>query len=117
MMKVLQSDSTDVPTLLVLLYVKVLKLFEQFDAPDYVIRVAHIALDMASPDDPNIPDLWSNIFKHHLELGHNDAAYNALIANPNPVRRRVCLHKLMVTLCERGQTQQLIEYPFVKLTR
>lgn len=30
-------------------------------------------------------------------------------------RRRVCLHKLMVTLCERGQTQQLIEYPFINL--
>ena len=33
---------------------QVLKLFEQFDAPDYVIRVAHIALDLAAPDDPNI---------------------------------------------------------------
>lgn len=31
-----------------------LKLFEQFDAPDYVIRVAHIALDLAPPSDPNI---------------------------------------------------------------
>lgn len=31
-----------------------LKLFEQFDAPDYVIRVAHIALDLALPTDPNI---------------------------------------------------------------
>ena len=30
-------------------------------------------------------------------------------------RRRVCLHKLMVTLCEGGKTQQLIEYPFVNL--
>ena len=33
---------------------QVLKLFEQFDAPDYVIRVAHIALDLAAPSDPNI---------------------------------------------------------------
>ncbi|CAH3152521.1 unnamed protein product [Pocillopora meandrina] len=114
-MKVLQSDSTDISTLLVLFYVKVLKLFEQFDAPDYVIRVAHVALDFASPDDPNIPDLWSNIFKHHLELRHNDLAYEALTANPDPVRRRVCLHKLMVTLYEGGQTQELVEYPFVNL--
>lgn len=30
-------------------------------------------------------------------------------------RRRVCLHKLMITLCERGQTRQLIEYPFINL--
>ncbi|RMX38937.1 hypothetical protein pdam_00016421 [Pocillopora damicornis] len=114
-MKVLQSDSTDISTLLVLFYVKVLKLFEQFDAPDYVIRVAHLALDFASPDDPNIPDLWSKIFKHHLELRHNDLAYEALTANPDPVRRRVCLHKLMVTLYEGGQTQELVEYPFVNL--
>jgi len=115
MMKVLQSDSTDIPTLLVLFYVKVMKLFEQFDAPDYVIRVAHIALDLAPPDDPNIPNLWSNIFKHHLELGHNDLAYNALITNPDPIRRRDCLHKFMVVLCERGHTRQLIEYPFINL--
>ena len=31
-----------------------MKLFEQFDAPDYVIQVAHIALDLAPPDDSNI---------------------------------------------------------------
>ncbi|XP_068751589.1 nuclear pore complex protein Nup160-like isoform X2 [Montipora capricornis] len=115
MMKVIQSDATDTQSLLVLFYVKVMKLFEQFDAPDFVIRAAHVALDMASPDDPNIPNLWSNIFKHHLELGHNDLAYNALIANPDPVRRRDCLHKFMVVLCERGQTRQLIEYPFINL--
>ena len=31
-----------------------MKLFEQFDAPNYVIRVAHLALDLAPPDDSNI---------------------------------------------------------------
>ena len=35
-----------------------MKLFEQFDAPDYVIRVAHIALDLAPPDDPNIVSIF-----------------------------------------------------------
>ncbi|CAH3174338.1 unnamed protein product [Porites lobata] len=115
MSKVLQTDATDIPTLLVLFYVKVMKLFEQFDAPDYVIQVAHIALDLAPPDDSNIPNLWSNIFKHHLELGQSDLAYNALIANPDPVRRRDCLHKFMVVLCERGETRRLIEYPFINL--
>ena len=34
-----------------------MKLFEQFDAPDYVIQVAHIALDLAPPDDSNIVGL------------------------------------------------------------
>ena len=36
---------------------QVMKLFEQFDAPDFVIRAAHVALDMASSDDPNIVSL------------------------------------------------------------
>lgn len=31
-----------------------MKLFEQFDAPEFVIHAAHIALNMALPDDPNI---------------------------------------------------------------
>ncbi|XP_015761329.1 PREDICTED: nuclear pore complex protein Nup160-like [Acropora digitifera] len=115
MMKVIQSDVEDTQSLLVLFYVKVMKLFEQFDAPEFVIRAAHIALNMALPDDPNICNLWSNIFKHHLELGHYDLAYNALITNPDHVRRRDCLHKFMVVLCERGQTRQLIEYPFINL--
>ncbi|XP_067018107.1 nuclear pore complex protein Nup160-like [Acropora muricata] len=115
MMKVIQSDVEDTESLLVLFYVKVMKLFEQFDAPEFVIRAAHIALNMALPDDPNICNLWSNIFKHHLELSHYDLAYNALITNPDHVRRRDCLHKFMVVLCERGQTRQLIEYPFINL--
>ena len=37
------------------------------------------------------PNLWSNIFKHHLELGQNDLAYNALITNPDPVRSVPCV--------------------------
>ena len=30
-------------------------------------------------------------------------------------RRRDCLHKFMVILCERGETQELIEYPYINL--
>ena len=30
-------------------------------------------------------------------------------------RRRDCLHKFMVVLCERGETRSLIEYPFINL--
>ena len=29
------------------------------------------------------PIIWSNIFKHHLELGHNDDAYAAITSNPD----------------------------------
>ena len=30
--------------------------------------------------------LWSKLFKHQLALDHNDEAYAAMIANPDPSR-------------------------------
>ena len=30
--------------------------------------------------------LWSSLFKHHLELGHGEEAYDAMMGNPDPVR-------------------------------
>ena len=32
------------------------------------------------------PTLWSKVFKHQLELGHSEEAYNAMIANPDASR-------------------------------
>ncbi|KAK3748185.1 hypothetical protein QZH41_012989 [Actinostola sp. cb2023] len=115
MQNFLQADSSSKESLTVLFYVKVMRLFEQFEVPDMVIYVANTAVSTAMPDDPNIPNLWSNIFKHHLQLGHNDQAYAALISNPDPSRKRDCLHRFMVVLCERGQLQELCEYPYVNL--
>jgi len=54
----------------VIFFLQVLKLFEQFDAPDYVIRVAHIALDLASPGDPNIVSIQHSLqrrFEKHQQ--------------------------------------------------
>ncbi|KAI4883556.1 hypothetical protein NFI96_023353 [Prochilodus magdalenae] len=33
--------------------------------------------------------LWTRIFKHHLDLGHNREAYEALTQNPDPSRYRI----------------------------
>lgn len=30
--------------------------------------------------------LWSTLFKYHLELGHYKEAYEAMMANPDPIR-------------------------------
>ena len=30
--------------------------------------------------------LWSKVFKYELELGHNQEAYNAMLANPDSSR-------------------------------
>jgi len=32
------------------------------------------------------PTLWSKIFKHELEMYHNDEAYSAMLSNPDPER-------------------------------
>lgn len=34
--------------------------------------------------------LWSTLFKYHLELGHFEEAYEAMMANPDTVRCDVC---------------------------
>ena len=34
--------------------------------------------------------LWSTLFKYNLELGHYEEAYEAMMANPDPVRSDVC---------------------------
>lgn len=30
--------------------------------------------------------LWSTLFKYHLELGHYKEAFEAMMANPDPIR-------------------------------
>ena len=63
-----------------------LKLFEQFGLPDLVVSLATSAISVSEPDDPNIPTLWSKVFKQQLELGNDEEAYNALISNPDPTQ-------------------------------
>ncbi|PVD33582.1 hypothetical protein C0Q70_04839 [Pomacea canaliculata] len=56
--------------------------------------------------------LQSKVFKYQLELGHNQEAYTAMMANPDPTRRKDCLRQLVVVLCERGELQTLVEFPY-----
>ncbi|XP_028408932.1 nuclear pore complex protein Nup160-like [Dendronephthya gigantea] len=96
-------------------YVKVMRLFEQFGASEFVLKAADAALSVAEEHDESLPIIWSNIFKHHLELGHNDEAYAAITSNPDIERKRDCLHRFVVVLCERGERLELVEYPYVNL--
>lgn len=38
--------------------------------------------------------LWSTLFKYHLELGHYREAYEAMMANPDPIRSAVYIASL-----------------------
>ncbi|XP_060078941.1 nuclear pore complex protein Nup160-like [Ylistrum balloti] len=113
--KLLQTDETHNKRLEVLYYLKVIKQFEEFGAPDMVVSLAKTGISIAEDDDPNVPTLWSKLFKYQLELGHNMEAYSAMIANPDPSRRKDCLRQLLVTLCERGDLQALISFPYIDL--
>ncbi|KAL5007266.1 hypothetical protein ScPMuIL_016072, partial [Solemya velum] len=113
--KLLNTEETNVRNLEILYYLKVIKQFEEFAIPDVVIFLAKTAIGIAEADDVSLPTLWSKLFKYQLELGHNDEAYAAMIANPDPSRRKDCLRQLLVMLCERGDLQVLVEFPYIDL--
>ncbi|XP_022094945.1 nuclear pore complex protein Nup160-like isoform X2 [Acanthaster planci] len=113
--KLLLTEELTGKKLDILYYLKVIRLLEQFGLPDLVISLANTALSVADDDDPNVPTLWSKVFKYHLELGHNDEAYAAMATNPDPERRRDCLRQFVVVLCQRGQTKELCQFPYIDL--
>ncbi|XP_062856315.1 nuclear pore complex protein Nup160 isoform X2 [Trichomycterus rosablanca] len=98
-----------------LYYNKVLRLLEDVGLPDLVIQLATLAVSEAVNDERSQAALWTRIFKHHLDLGHNREAYEALIQNPDTSRQLDCLRQLVVVLCERSQLQDLVQFPYVSL--
>ncbi|KAG1934018.1 nuclear pore complex protein Nup160 [Pimephales promelas] len=93
----------------------VLRLLEDICLPELVINLATLAISEAANDERSQAALWTRIFKHHLDLGHNSQAYEALTQNPDPSRQLDCLRQLVVVLCERAQLRDLIQFPFVNL--
>jgi hypothetical protein len=47
------------------------------------------------------------LFSYHLKLGHNDEAYDAMVANPDKSRRKDSLRQFIVTLFDRRQLKQV----------
>ncbi|XP_068595416.1 nuclear pore complex protein Nup160 [Brachionichthys hirsutus] len=96
-------------------YNKVLRLLEGVALPELVIQLASLAITEADNDVNSQAALWTRIFKHHLDLGHNSEAYEALTQNPDCSMRLDCLRQLVVVLCERSQLQDLVQFPYVSL--
>ncbi|XP_056108033.1 nuclear pore complex protein Nup160 isoform X1 [Rhinichthys klamathensis goyatoka] len=116
LMKLTCSDEeTAVTAPRLLYYNKVLRLLEDICLPELVINLATLAISEAANDERSQAALWTRIFKHHLDLGHNFQAYEALTQNPDPSRQLDCLRQLVVVLCERAQLRDLIQFPFVNL--
>ncbi|XP_057184920.1 nuclear pore complex protein Nup160 isoform X1 [Triplophysa rosa] len=116
LMKLAGSDDETATTAPRLLYYnKVLRLLEDIGLPELVIHSATLAISEAVNDERSQAALWTRIFKHHLDLGHNTQAYEALTQNPDPSRQLDCLRQLVVVLCERAQLRDLIQFSFVNL--
>ncbi|XP_043261086.1 nuclear pore complex protein Nup160 homolog [Colletes gigas] len=96
-------------------YLKVIKLFEEYNAADCIIELAETAILMADKNDPNLPTLHSIVFTQYLNLGHHTKAYNCLNSNPDTARRVDCLRQLVVTLFERKKLIDLISFPYVDM--
>ncbi|XP_060694690.1 nuclear pore complex protein Nup160 [Hemiscyllium ocellatum] len=96
-------------------YNKVLRLLEDMALPALVLQLAAIAVTEARDDWKILAALWTKIFKHHLDLGHNHQAYESLTQNPDSSRQLDCLRQLVVVLCERSQLQDLVEFPYINL--
>ncbi|XP_026220910.1 nuclear pore complex protein Nup160 isoform X2 [Anabas testudineus] len=94
---------------------KVLRLLEDVGLPELVIQLASLAITEATDDFSSQAALWTRIFKHHLDLGHNSEAYEALTQNPDSSMKLDCLRQLVVVLCERSQLQDLVQFPYVNL--
>ncbi|XP_041365360.1 nuclear pore complex protein Nup160-like [Gigantopelta aegis] len=113
--KLLQAPDDHLQRLEVLYFLKVIKQFEEFLMPDMVIDLAHAAIGQAAADDPNLATLWSKVFKYNLELGHNEAAYAAMVGNPDMSRRRDCLRQLLIVLGDRGDLDAVVRFPYIGL--
>ncbi|KAM4618869.1 nuclear pore complex protein Nup160 isoform 2-T2 [Polymixia lowei] len=96
-------------------YNKVLRLLEDVGLPELVILLATLAITEAVNDVRSQAALWTRIFKHHLDLGHNSQAYEALTQNPDSSRQLDCLRQLVVVLCERSQLQDLVQFSYINL--
>ncbi|XP_046890933.1 nuclear pore complex protein Nup160 [Hypomesus transpacificus] len=96
-------------------YNKVLRLLEDVGLPELVIQLASLAITVSTTDLRSQAALWTRIFKHHLDLGHNSEAYEALVQNPDSSRQLDCLRQLVVVLCERSQLQDLVRFSYINL--
>lgn len=106
------ADSGQKLSLLPLYFLRVIKAFEQARCPECIITLAEVALKCTPKNDPNVPVLWSLLFKCQLELGHMTEAYHAMVQNPDSDHRSTCLRQIVVVLYERQQLSTFVTFPF-----
>ncbi|XP_034098681.1 nuclear pore complex protein Nup160 homolog [Drosophila albomicans] len=102
----------DYKVALVHYYLKVIQLFEQHSASDYIIQLAQMAMSKLHVDDPQLPMFQSIVFNNHLLLGHYEEAYHALVYNADTSRRKDCLRQLVIMLFQSKRFDLLMQLPY-----
>lgn len=102
----------DTKQALVHYYLKVIQLFEQHAASDYIIQLAHMAMSKLHVEDPQLPMFQSIVFNNHLQLEHYEEAYHALVYNADTSRRKDCLRQLVIMLFECRRFDLLMQLPY-----
>ena len=97
-------------TVLYCLYL--IDLFEQEQAPDMIIRIAKHALEVAPAGDQLISNLWSILFKHSLDLSLYEEAYVAMLSNPEQSRRKDCMKRFVIELCNQKKFKLLCTFSY-----
>eukprot|EP01135_Chromosphaera_perkinsii_P004005 Nk52_evm18s266 gene=Nk52_evmTU18s266 len=104
-------------------YMHIMRIFEQHGAEELLVFFAEAALvstnlpeykeNFQNVVDDRVAILWSNVFKHTLDMGHYDKAYSAIVTNPDSQRRKDCLNRFVVVMCERKQLETLCQLPYI----
>lgn len=109
-------------TQLILRYLlKVIQLLGGFKQYEHAIATAFTALEFCGRDpatrngEPLTAALWTHIFIHSLAKRDYVLAYTALVSNPDELRRRDLLRRLVVALCEANEVATLCSLPFIGL--
>lgn len=89
-----------------------IQLFEQHSSLDCIIRLAQSAIDNLKLPDSQLAMFQSIVFTNHLQLEHYNEAYESLIQNVEPARRRDCLRQLVVRLFERRRLDLLMNFSY-----
>ncbi|XP_058462385.1 nuclear pore complex protein Nup160 homolog [Malaya genurostris] len=110
------SDSSSIPPdeMLSIFYLKVIRLFEHYGAYDCINVLAQIAIG-TSVQSKQQAMFQSIDFSSHMELGHYEEAYHALVYNCEPTRKKDCLRQLVWRLFQAKKFNILIDLPYYGL--
>ena len=91
---------------------QVIKLFDQMDQSDCVLRIVEQAIKEAELEDPELATLHSIKFHHLLRIGRHSEAFEAMHYNPDTSRRQDSLRQLINSLVHHHQLQELVTFNY-----